>query len=136
MTDLNAIIEKLMTAEEGGRDLDVAVARSVYPDRKIRHNFDWFYWGVEQQETVPHYTTSLDAAVTLVPDGLDFYLEIEAVHMGPCCYAGVRPGGAISPAGNGWAGWGQKHRPDWPSAKRALPLALCIAALQARARAA
>lgn len=60
MTDL---IKRLEEATEGSRELDVEVAKSIK-----------FFDGTRASYTlnvnlIPHYTTSIDAALTLVPEG-------------------------------------------------------------------
>lgn len=83
MTDtLDTLIAELERAEEGSRELDASIFCAVkFPGHKPERNF--FYknrdeWGVFVSNQpkpgmtfhdAPHYTTSVDAALTLVPEG-------------------------------------------------------------------
>lgn len=93
------LIHRLET-EAPSRELDAYIFCAVHhPDKKPSRNF--FYsnreeWGVFQTNApkpgitfidAPHYTTSLDAAVSLVPEG--FYYKLERYSDG--CYAVVCP---------------------------------------------
>lgn len=89
-------------------------AREIWKD-------DWPYWGekievdaVALSLDAPHYTTSIDAALTLVPDGWNWHLITE--------FDGINA--AVFPPGNAV---------DYPDVTASTPaLALCIAALKAR----
>jgi|TARA_Y100000034_G_C6764853_1_gene340903 hypothetical protein len=73
------LVEKLEQATEGSRELDVAVFLSTTEtrlwkpdDTKLQQRFvghDFLCWENEEQlcDRIPHFTTSLDAALTLVP---------------------------------------------------------------------
>lgn len=99
------LLALLELASEGSRDLDVAITRTI-------HGYTEDVWYAD------NYTTSLDAALTLVPE--DAWYSIHRISL--------------------------RHRPDdppvhasvttdrahiWARAKT-VPLALCIAALRAR----
>jgi hypothetical protein len=60
------LIAKLEAATEGCPFLDVAIMRAVYP-RATMAAGEWFLSGIKVR--VEPYTTSLDAALTLVPEG-------------------------------------------------------------------
>ena len=123
-TPLEALIAKLV-ASEGSRELDVRIARQVGHEHDDVHGrtFAEVYekYGWEKMASqgaswdVPFYTTSIDAALTLVEEGewwsicvnLDDRVLSEA-EVGGC--SGDNPGISASPA-----------------------LAICIAALRARA---
>ncbi len=83
--------------------------------------------GTTVHRDVPDFTTSLDAALTLVPEGAGVCLVIEEwtgqarVMVGP---------NAFNPGGRGWAGYEVKNGEPVNIATPAL--ALCIAALKAR----
>lgn len=86
MTSLTARLE---AATEGSRELDVEIAlewlhvessEEAYVRRTNRHDTEarpGDYWLVQrsgrQLKAAPHYTTSLDAALTLVPEGWRVY---------------------------------------------------------------
>lgn len=77
------------------------------------------------------YTSSVDAALTLIPDGCDFGFEVEHCFGGPCVYARCLPGSWIAPVDD------QRElvtiqRDTQSAAARMIPIALCIAALKAR----
>ena len=83
------LIERLKVATEGSRELDVAVWNAVNPDcpnvavlehgsvqlrdRKLQEKkvagFSIVTWTGSDDWAVPHYTTSMDAAMKLLPDG-------------------------------------------------------------------
>ena len=93
MTDL---IDRLKAASEGSAELDVAIAWLLRTpgDNVITH--------------LDNYTQSIDAAVTLVPEGVDH------------CLMRLRNKSVA------WVGTGETQRAATPA------LALCIAALLAR----
>jgi len=84
MTDLTSLIERVEAATVGSRELDILVGAAV--DLRVdgcpqsfRSSFE--LCGMEQmlrmvespqnilREALPRYTTSIDAALTLLPDG-------------------------------------------------------------------
>lgn len=130
-----SLIAKLEAATEGSRELDVEIFAEI-DGRDLRRDGDvllarsrkpphdecvlmrWANGVAHEWQKTPHYTTSLDAALTLVPEGFD----IDQIHKrqqpemgGRMWYATIR----------GWS----VFRSDY---QRTLPLALCIAALRAR----
>lgn len=126
MTALLDLIQKIKGATGPDRELDAAIAVAITPTRstdddliyaKARdpgndathpgHYFLQSRSGASCQ-TAPHYTSSIDSALTLVPEGSSVHLHI--LH-----------GSAQAEVGIGNVGI------DSPPA-----LALCIAALQAR----
>lgn len=63
------LISKLEAATEGARWLDEEVAVAVGWTRKdVKHDFKWKAPDDQLYILPPRYTTSLDAALTLVPD--------------------------------------------------------------------
>lgn len=124
------LIAALEKAEAGSRKLDAAVAAFLAKDddyTSIEQNFRGYDWCVRyypgppgpEYSRVPRYTTSSDAALTLVPDNHTVDMAIcpemgvvTRVYSGP-----VRENSAGEPTGRG----------------NAPALALCIAALKARA---
>lgn len=129
MTDLDSLIQRLEKAEGPSRELDAAIFVGVHEGYRLGKNslggsivlFDGFSWQLD--ETVPDYSSSIDAALTLVPDGWAFY-RLDQYH------------DKINPA---W-GWGAHlrcySRPDAGRAigetRHGMALALVIAALRAR----
>ena len=120
MTDTSELIRRLEEATEGSRFLDGQIASylGIFPD------MGYETWEAVERDA-PHYTTSIDAALTLVPEGLDgkdtcVLFERYANGKGNC---GILP-------------WWKRSRDDevWSKEQATLPLALCIAALKARAR--
>lgn len=55
------LIARLESATQGSRELDAMIYGTINPKRSFR-SFRF--------EGVPHYTTSVDAALTLVPEGM------------------------------------------------------------------
>jgi hypothetical protein len=112
MSDLLSLISRLEAAKEGSRELD----------QEIWFNHVWEGQGDERD--VPAYTSSVDAALSLVPEGWSFY-RLDQYSNGP------------DPI---W-GWGAQLRchanPEVGLAigetRASMPLALCIASLRARA---
>lgn len=104
MTDL---IERLEAATEGSRELDEEIAQAIFPKLKRRHAS----WYIDDVRTnIEPFSTSLDAALTLVPEGLMWDVE-----------------------SRGAAFVGDPKMPSRMFEMAATPaLALCIAALKAR----
>lgn len=101
--------------EEASRELDCAVAKATGWSFNNRHAiFCWRDPGGKYQTDFPYYTTSLDAAVTLVPEGWRLSTCLQRIH-GGCLVAFDRPG--------------HYCRAEAPTE----PQARCAAALRARA---
>ena len=100
MVDFDPIIAKLERAKEGSRGLDAAVAVAAAVDLpspmgeakaylKVPHKDDrcelGTYWLVQRSgdslHSAPAYTTSLDAALTLVPEELSWMVSSGVVEM-------------------------------------------------------
>lgn len=64
--ELLAVAERCEKAGEGSRELDAGIYHALNPGIQVfgDHAIDRFGFG----KAVPHYTTSLDAAMTLVPE--------------------------------------------------------------------
>ena len=109
---MDDLIKRLENAEKGSRELDKAIARalgfriaaSTGGPMIMRQNDNVASWDL------PHYTTSLDAALTLVPEEFDWL--VSHVNGGLTIFAQVGPGKEYF--------------------AETAPLALCIAALKAR----
>lgn len=122
MEDLIELLEK---ATEGSRELDalVGLACGAIPKKKNiykarRHPPQL----VRVDEVWPAFTTSVDAALTLVPDGMHKHMGDEyGDNRGGASWARIfPPHNQRNGTGNQWA--------------RTLPLALCIATLRARGK--
>lgn len=119
---MNDLIEKLEAATEGSRELDADIAQHVdwprirgakrLPDRPDSSGY--FEISADTWQAVPRYTTSLDAALTLVPEGWGCDLGIWPSGNGARLTPGVNIFHAI---------YREAQTPA---------LALCIAALKAR----
>ncbi len=123
MTDLDTLIRDLERETEGSRELDHDILAAVgcptdwredddVQEYTFRTGFDW----------PPHYTTSLDSALTLVPEGWGWLVEVWQREES---WAQIvrRPKGSTKPSG------------VFEGAEAKSPaLALCIAALKARRR--
>lgn len=79
MTGLSTLIEELENAREGSRGLDARIAVMADYDYTDVHGWKfievfWYFRSLTASDIdswhVPHYTTSLDAALMLVPEGL------------------------------------------------------------------
>lgn len=93
---LTELIERLEKADAGSRELDAAIHCAIWPERITHPNLapgmtmrDYGDERTNRQVAsaeyihkdrgpAPHYTTSLDAALTLVPEGCHYAVGIEA----------------------------------------------------------
>jgi hypothetical protein len=122
------LIERLEDAIEGDAELDEGIAEFLghevteyrggivagWGRRVINYKHGWLKG---DKEPLPHYTTSIDAALTLVPE--------EIINYGIELYIGAKENGCDFPAGQ-YDNWVQVRGAATPA------LALCIAALKAR----
>ena len=99
MTDIDDLIARLEAATEGSRELDDEIHGML---------------GCEYETHCPCYTTSLDAAMMLVPEN---YINVR-IYSGNRWVRIAMPDGGIGIFEFGWSGQA--------------PLALCVAALRAR----
>lgn len=108
MADLNKIIERLEKATGPDRELDALIVAELHdatmrpypPSDDFGPHDKWQFWthdgkhflGSEAEFPVPAYTSSVDAALTLVPDGLPWMVRRsqpwDAAH--PYCAAYVQ----------------------------------------------
>ena len=118
---MKELIKRLEEAEEGSRELDREVANLVgtYRPRVMVMNA-WFNEVEQSPETFPHYTTSLDASLTLVPEGCA--LDIRTY---PGCPVEVFWETDVKANPYFWDG-------GWAQEAATPALALCIASLKAR----
>ena len=107
---MSDLIARLGAASEGSRALDWEI--------HVRNGLD----GVGMHATHPAYTTSLDAALTLVPDGWDWQVE------------GGTPPMCAMVSDNGGKFLIQGDQEFYAYHKTSPALALCIASLKARAK--
>ena len=124
MTDLNALADRVEQLEGPCRETDAEIALTEIMPNWRRRGF------------APHYTASLDAAMQLVPEGWRFGIEQGAL-------ADAQPEkweAYVWPPENWFEpDWqlGQSSQQDNPDSIRGFaataPLALCAAALRARA---
>lgn len=121
--ELLAIVERCEKASEGSRELDARIA-FVLDNRSIHVIVDGDVLGRNNQPPhdicivgwAPSYTTSLDAAMTLVPPGHDWSLFSDN---------GAAMAGCMPASEDGC---------DWTDVPGATPaLAICAAALRAQA---
>lgn len=117
---MDNLIAELEAATEGSRDLDGEIALSL---GWVKHHAGWAHWttpeGLENQH-VPFFSDSLDAALTLVPEGWVWHVQIDYELPGRANLYNAVPGGKDDP-------------PVHVQADGATPvLALCIASLKAR----
>lgn len=122
MISLTSLIERIEAATEGSRELDLVIHLGLFPDGEIagwmkyprgldgREGYSWGICGASvifEKRTadgrcphnggvpLPAHSTSIDAALTLLPDGLEFEFTnlygVAAVGMGinteSPCYA-------------------------------------------------
>lgn len=129
------LIARLEMATEGSRELDADIfieTAGIPEGSRIDRNGGVVGWwppnsGYQYAREVPHYTTSLDAALTLVPRKVDYELKIIGTPDGETyTVAGIR--------------WWEIARADAPAnwqhrdGNKLHPAhALCIAALKTRA---
>lgn len=105
MSDLDELIQRLEKATGPDRELDIAIASAW----KQHHSGRWSI------VNAPYFTSSIDAALTLVPEGW----FMEALHQQPrgwLCYVGSRSNSLAR----------------MESEADTAAIALCIAALRAR----
>lgn len=119
---INDLIAELEASTDGSRELDNAVFLATHPDQGTTSEEDEYWYAAHLDEDggpwtlLPFYTTSLDAALTLVPDGWGWTINHDAI---AAVYAPKIEG--------------DDDLADWGSAPNGTPaLALCIASLKAR----
>lgn len=118
-----SLLERLEQAVEGSRELDNAIFLATHPEQGT-HSEDGQWWYATHMDEdggpwapLPHYTTSIDAALSLVPEGCGGALSWEAPEIG------IKESAALVDYRNGSRFVGRGCT---------LALALCIAALRAR----
>ena len=128
--DYAQLIARLEMAPEGSRELDYEIFAFLNPLHGPLAMRDRWEAGL-----VRLYTTSVDAALTLVPEGMEIHIStMDAGVVGAHAFLF----GPSSPAASDVKCWGEVHLCAGPQDRTtALPLALalCIAALKAMASA-
>ena len=123
MTDTSELIRRLEEATEGSRPLDGEIGNALAKPRcNVDGGSDWYIDGKLARRyggNWPHYTTSIDAALTLVPEAMGWSIGGSTDAEGPMFGASV------------------DVPRDLPALSSCCPtpaIALTIAALKARAR--
>lgn len=135
MNDIEALIERLKAATEPDRQLDVDIATlfgevtwrqknyTMEPFPSIAYRTPHPYAGMK--EPVREYTASVDAAMTLVPKEYPYWLvSCRDTPLGKMTGEGVVHNGELFMSG---------ERRAWDVFAHTPAIALCIAALKARA---
>jgi len=113
--ELNALADRCeLEGPSRALDADIHEALNTIPGTS---------WVAGSPSWQPYYTTSLDAAVTLVPEGWDVSLYWGVPYLKPCAQLETEAMRA-------------KHQPPESADASTIALALCAAALRARATAA
>lgn len=131
---MNLLIEKLEKATGPDRELDAAIAVELFPIKYVVaiKNFRIGLVGIRNDEVqngygyisecdAPNFTSSIDAALTLVRDGAEW-----EIHFWP---EGANIGGAIYRV----LVWLNRDTDTRLGQHKSAAIALCIAALKARA---
>lgn len=132
LTTLAALIERLESAPAGSLELDREILWAWFPEERkavfdgVRHistmtsaNGEFWFNPLDNREDCPQYSTSIDAALTLVPDNHAWMVRqwVDPLPPGWCAYVHAA----------------NRQQPDVFVPKAGSPaLALCIAALRAR----
>ena len=91
---MEEVIAKVQTADGPSRELDVAIARSAWPQptRYAPHcvGEESIFWGDPfYKQPCPEFTESFDAALRLVPEDHDWIVAFVNGHVGGTPYACV-----------------------------------------------
>lgn len=123
---MDELIKRLEAASGPDRELDADIATSLGKPVCKDDPCNWVikYPGAYDYRKLPRYTASIDAALTLVPEGLDWFVKHYAS-------AGGKYGAVVTSPEIAARSWGDYSHDD-----AATPaIALCIAALRARSAA-
>lgn len=127
------LIERLEKAKEGSRGLDAAIhaliakrGNAFYRWSGLQAKTDRDLWPEYCAQRAPEYTTSIDAALSLVPEGF----AIEKLGLWPGHGASVTVLGTHK--GSDGQFWHVGDDGRWSATASTAPLALCIAALKAK----
>lgn len=111
------LIERLEHAETGSRESDAEIAKAIYPKLELRGNGQWYIDNIHVR--IEPYTTSIDAALTLVPEDMGWHSWCDDRK-------------ATMTVGDVGFDWGPHIMPEGYGEADTPALALCIAALKAR----
>lgn len=119
------LIARLEAATEGGRELDEAIAEHV--GWTLADKVECLWWPPEPSrencQQAPLFTLSIDAAMTLVPEGFDYGFSFSKQHgLETWVQRPFQEGECF-----------QGYAPESDPTDKTRALALCIAALKARA---
>lgn len=89
------LLERLELATEGSRELDAEIAR-ILGCVVIRDDHGYYIDKALVPENMPHYTTSIDAALTLVPPGYRWVVQTLGNGNGTYVAATSPPGVALT----------------------------------------
>jgi hypothetical protein len=144
-TDVEGLVERLEAVTEGSQQLDWDIAKAVGLAIVDRYSTEfpaddrgpWYYL-----DTCPEFSSSLDAALTLVPEGWGWYMIANwiGVGTGNCrqeCTVTIRsPDARYEESGPNQGGTYESYlvagRDACAIQAKTPALALCIAALRAR----
>ena len=129
MTALQELIARLEKATEGSRELDaeIAVVSGEFLHGKVSKTRPWLVTQAGINREPPRYSASIDAALTLVPE--DFQWLVRDDERGGFCNVTSPDFVAIE----GSNGQDESIGKRFPTYAATPALALCIAALRARA---
>lgn len=79
------LVERVEAATEGSRELDREIVTALYGEPIYDAEQPWgTYWNNDgcdvEEDDIPSYTTSIDAAMTLVPEGARLVVDSDGCH--------------------------------------------------------
>lgn len=115
------LIAALEKATGPSRELDLAICRGALNSEPLGHaaGMDDGLLLMQRVGLYPRYTSSIDAALTLVPDGMRW--RVFGVPTAGKAFASCKTGSTLDPATE-----------EWEAVAPTPALALCIAALKAQ----
>lgn len=145
MIDLTSLISRLEKATEGSRELDAEIAVAIFKADRLPDDLGYvkktvasdqcapgMYWYISRSGkslyAAPRFTTSVDAAISLVPDGWHIY---EMNQKDPTRKYS-RHAAKISPFNGNDKGWAIYKAGLASATAETLAVAVCIAALRVR----
>ncbi len=95
MIERTDLVTRLEAAETGSRRLDFLIAQAIDPGNSAHWEGQFKrIWATKEDKIddigLPHHTTSIDAALTLVPEGWSGYLAFETPSPGSDTVASAR----------------------------------------------
>lgn len=128
------LLARLERAEEGSRELDALIARHLgyVPSWSDSDGTRFYPPGVKSGDCrlPPPFTTRVDAALTLVPEGWDF---VECNSNGDRWFVVLGYGDHCHPRYREAWSWAGEERDRCIFRRKPFPLAICIAAIRAKA---